>query len=523
MRAGRQRPAFLYMGTNVNEILNQGLFQLGSYSVFIGNDKIRVDSNEKRKCYTPIDDSFVGEIHYANEEAYNKLVEASIAAFNSWKLIPAPKRGEVVRNIGEAFRNNKERLAQLVTLETGKIYQEGLGEIQEVIDICDFAVGLSRQLYGLTFPSERTSHRIQEQYHSLGPIGVITAFNFPAAVWAWNAMIALVCGDTVIWKPSEKASFTAIACHELVVETLQKLNIDSTIVGLVIGGSQVGEWISNDKRIPLVSATGSVRMGKLVGKAVSTRLGKSLLELGGNNAVLISKHADLKMALKAVVFGAVGTCGQRCTSTRRVIIHETLSKEFVEKLANTYKTISIGNPLDPNTLVGPLVDELAVKNYEEAIARAVSQGGKIVYGNGVLKDKGKCYVLPTIIEIETTIPQVLDEVFAPIVYVLKFSGDISEAIQYNNEVPQGLSSSLFTQNQQEAEVFISNGGSDCGIANINIGTSGAEIGGAFGGEKETGGGRESGTDSWKAYMRKQTNTINFGNDLPLAQGIVFDF
>jgi aldehyde dehydrogenase (NAD+) len=511
------------METSVQAILAQDLFNKGVYSTRVGERLLKATDAPQLKCSTPIDDTYLGTIHFASIDQYNELVAASQLAFEKWRKVPAPKRGEVVRCIGDAFRNNKERLAQLVTLETGKIYQEGLGEIQEVIDICDYAVGLSRQLYGLTFPSERSAHRIQEQYHPLGPVGVITAFNFPAAVWAWNAMLALVCGDTVIWKPSEKASFTAIACYEVVVDTLKQLSIDTSIVGLILGGAQIGEWIANDKNIPLVSATGSVRMGKKVGQAVAQRLGKSLLELGGNNAVIISEHADLKMALKAVVFGAVGTCGQRCTSTRRVIVHESLKAGFLEKLIQTYKSITIGNPLSSQTLVGPLVDEAAVLQYQKAIDTALNQGAKLLYGGQLVNHLGKCYVTPTIIELDAMIPQAYEEVFAPILYVIKYKDLTTEAIRHNNEVSQGLSSSIFTQNQQEAEIFLSSWGSDCGIANINIGTSGAEIGGAFGGEKETGGGRESGTDSWKAYMRRQTNTINFGNDLPLAQGIVFDF
>jgi aldehyde dehydrogenase (NAD+) len=440
-------------------------------------------------------------------------------------MVPAPKRGEVVRQIGDRLRQYKEPLGKLVSYEMGKIYQEGLGEVQEMIDICDFAVGLSRQLYGLTMHSERPRHRMYEQYHPLGIVGVISAFNFPVAVWSWNAMLAMVCGDTVVWKPSSKTMLCAIAVHNIIADVLKENEVPEGVLNLVAGGSKyVGDNFLADKRVPLISATGSTRVGKRVGKIVGERLGRSLLELGGNNAIILSEKADLKMAMTAVLFGSVGTAGQRCTSTRRLIIHESIYDTFKAQLVNAYKQIRIGHPLDAKTLVGPLIDKGAVNDFVNAIEAAKKEGGNVITGGEVLSGAGYesgCYVVPCVIEAENHYHIVQEETFAPILYIMKYS-TIEEAIALNNNVPQGLSSSVFTRDMLEAEAFLSHEGSDCGIANVNIGTSGAEIGGAFGGEKETGGGRESGSDSWKIYMRRQTNTINYSTALPLAQGIKFD-
>ena len=478
----------------------------------------RIDS------YSPADGELIGIVNMATKIDYEKMIKTIQPAFAEWRQIPAPKRGEIVRQIGEELRKHKAELGKLVSYESGKIYQEGLGEVQEMIDICDFAVGLSRQLYGLTMHSERPNHRMYEQYHPLGQIGVISAFNFPVAVWAWNAMLALVCGDTVIWKPSEKTPLCAIACHQLVAKVLKENDIPEGVLNLVIGDGRIGELIANDKSIPLVSATGSTRMGVKVNTAVAQRLGRALLELGGNNAVIISEHADLDMALRAVVFGAAGTAGQRCTTTRRLIIHESIYNQFKAKLEMVYGQLRIGHPLAKNTMVGPLIDTTAVRMYEDTLRSVVEEGGKLIIGGKVLKGKdyeSGCYVQPALVEARNTFKKVQEETFAPILYLLKYS-KIDEAIRIQNDVPQGLSSSLFSNNILETERFLSAWGSDCGIANINIGTSGAEIGGAFGGEKETGGGRESGSDAWKVYMRRQTNTINYGSELPLAQGIKFD-
>jgi aldehyde dehydrogenase (NAD+) len=439
--------------------------------------------------------------------------------------VPAPKRGEIVRQIGDRLRQYKEPLGKLVTIEMGKIYQEGLGEVQEMIDICDFAVGLSRQLYGLTMHSERPHHRMYEQWHALGTIGVISAFNFPVAVWAWNAMLAAVCGDVCVWKPSEKTPLTAVACQHIVAQVLKENDLPEGIFNLIIGDAEIGALMANDRQVPLVSATGSTRMGKKVGEAVGRRLGRSLLELGGNNAIIITENANLEMALRATVFGAVGTCGQRCTSTRRLIVHESMYNEVKARLVKIYATLAIGNPLVASTLVGPLVDADAKNAFLNAIEAVKKEGGNLICGGEVLKggifDAGN-YVTPAIVEAENHYKMVQEETFAPILYLLKYSGELENAIEMQNAVHQGLSSSIFTSNMHEAEKFLAVAGSDCGIANVNIGTSGAEIGGAFGGEKETGGGRESGSDSWKAYMRRQTNTINYSNNLPLAQGIKFD-
>jgi aldehyde dehydrogenase (NAD+) len=471
-----------------------------------------------------VDGKKIGDVNSATQKEYDALVNKAQQAFLNWRKVPAPQRGEIVRQMGEAFRKNKSALGELVSYEMGKSLQEGLGEVQEMIDICDFAVGLSRQLYGLTMHSERPGHRMYEQYHPLGVVGIISAFNFPTAVWSWNAMIALVCGDVCIWKPSEKTPFCALACHHIISSVLQENKIDEGVCSLVIGGREVGEWLSADTRVPLVSATGSTAMGKKVAATVGQRLGKTLLELGGNNAIIITPQADLDIAIRGAVFGAVGTAGQRCTTTRRLIIHESLYETVKQKLKAAYGQLRIGNPLDQENHVGPLIDTDAVKRYSAAIEACKKEGGQFVIEGEVLSGSGYesgCYVRPCIAEAKPQYRIVQEETFAPILYLLSYK-DIDEAIAIQNEVPQGLSSAIMTLNLREAEQFLSASGSDCGIANVNIGTSGAEIGGAFGGEKETGGGRESGSDAWKAYMRRQTNTINFGKSLPLAQGIKFD-
>ena len=478
---------------------------------------------EEITSHTPVDGSVIASVTGVTRKTYDEVITAAETAYAEWRMWPAPKRGEVVRQIGEALRKYKEPLGRLVSYEMGKSLQEGYGEVQEMIDIADFAVGLSRQLYGLTMHSERPMHRMYEQWHPIGVVGIISAFNFPVAVWSWNAFIAWVCGDTCVWKPSEKTPITAIACQHIVAEVLKANGVPEGINGLIAGGREVGEWMSNDARIPLVSATGSTRMGKAVGAAVGARLGKSLLELGGNNAIIISEHADLNMSLIGCVFGAVGTAGQRCTTTRRLIIHEKVYDEFKGKLVAAYKQLVIGDPLSEASHVGPLIDTDAVKSYLDAIEKVKAEGGIEVVEGGVLEGAGYesgCYVKPCIIEAKAGYKMVQHETFAPILYIMKYN-TLDEAIEMQNNVPQGLSSSIMTLNMREAEQFLSQRGSDCGIANVNIGTSGAEIGGAFGGEKETGGGRESGSDSWKAYMRRQTNTINYGSTLPLAQGIKF--
>jgi aldehyde dehydrogenase (NAD+) len=461
----------------------------------------------------------------ATETEYHQVIEKAQAAFVEWRKIPAPKRGEIVRQLAERIRFYKEPLGKLVSYEMGKSLQEGLGEVQEMIDICDFAVGLSRQLYGLTMHSERPGHRMYEQYHPLGIVGIISAFNFPVAVWNWNTALAWVCGDVCVWKPSEKTPLTAIACQRITEEVFAANGVPEGVSGLVIGDGEIGKLMANDTRVPLISATGSTRMGKSVGAAVGQRLGRSLLELGGNNAIIIAPTADLKMVVPGAVFGAVGTAGQRCTSTRRLIIHASIYDKVTEALTSAYKQLSIGNPLDQNNHVGPLIDQDAVNNYLNAIEAAQKEGGKVLVEGGVLSGPGYesgCYVKPCIIEAENHFAIVQHETFAPILYVMKYTGDVHEAIAIQNGVPQGLSSAIMTNELKESEAFLSAAGSDCGIANVNIGTSGAEIGGAFGGEKETGGGRESGSDAWKVYMRRQTNTINYSDSLPLAQGIKFD-
>lgn len=473
---------------------------------------------------SPVDGKKIGEINSASKSEYDTVIQKAQQAFLEWRNIPAPRRGEIVRQMGEAFRENKAALGELVSYEMGKSLQEGLGEVQEMIDICDFAVGLSRQLYGLTMHSERPGHRMYEQYHPLGIVGIISAFNFPTAVWSWNAMIALVCGDVCVWKPSEKTPFCAIACHRIIASVLENNKIDEGVCSLVIGNREVGQWLAADTRIPLVSATGSTAMGKNVASIVGQRLGRTLLELGGNNAIIITPDADLDIAIRGAVFGAVGTAGQRCTTTRRLIIHESLYETVKEKLKIAYTQLKIGNPLDQQNHVGPLIDTDAVTRYRHAIEACKIEGGRFVVDGEVLSGAGfesGCYVRPCIAEAKPHYRIVQEETFAPILYLLSYR-DLTEAINIQNEVPQGLSSSIMTLNVREAEQFLSAAGSDCGIANVNIGTSGAEIGGAFGGEKETGGGRESGSDSWKAYMRRQTNTINYSQSLPLAQGIKFD-
>lgn len=474
---------------------------------------------------SPVDGKVIASVHAATEVDYEAVVLKAEEAFKEWRKWPAPKRGEVVRQLGEKLRENKDALGKLVSYEMGKSLQEGLGEVQEMIDICDFAVGLSRQLYGLTMHSERPGHRMYEQYHPLGIVGIISAFNFPVAVWNWNTALAWVCGDVTIWKPSEKVPLTAIACQQITKEVFEANGVPEGVSGLVIGGPEIGKLMANDTRVPLVSATGSTRMGKSVGAAVGERLGRSLLELGGNNAIIITPTADLKMVVPGAVFGAVGTGGQRCTSTRRLIIHEAVYDTVREALVKAYAQLSIGNPLDEMNHVGPLIDSDAVKMYEDALAAAKAEGGKIIVEGGVLEGSGYesgCYVKPAIVEAKNDFKIVQHETFAPILYIMKYSGGVENAIAIQNGVPQGLSSAIMTNSIKDSEAFLSCAGSDCGIANVNIGTSGAEIGGAFGGEKETGGGRESGSDAWKVYMRRQTNTINYSDSLPLAQGIKFD-
>ena len=473
---------------------------------------------------SPVDNKEIGTVISTDKETYEKIIKTAEAAFIEWRNWPAPKRGEIVRQMGDALRKEKQALGQLVSYEMGKSLQEGLGEVQEMIDICDFAVGLSRQLYGLTMHSERPSHRMYEQWHPLGIVGIISAFNFPVAVWSWNAALAWVCGNVTVWKPSEKTPLCGNAIQNIIAKVFKDNNVPEGVNNLIQGGREVGEWMSKDTRIPLVSATGSTRMGKLLNTAVAERLGKTILELGGNNAIIISEHADLDMSLIGAVFGAVGTAGQRCTSTRRLIIHEKVYDSFVAKLTKAYGQIKIGDPLDSKNHMGPLIDKEAVKMYLHSIEACKKEGGKFLVEGGVLEGKGYesgCYVKPCIAEALPHCAIVQHETFAPILYVMKYS-KLEEAIAIQNGVPQGLSSAIMTLNMRESELFLSQSGSDCGIANVNIGTSGAEIGGAFGGEKETGGGRESGSDAWKAYMRRQTNTINWSNHLPLAQGIQFD-
>jgi len=510
--------------TEIQDILNAlGIEQVNNGASTGG--KWFKTRGEKIDSFSPVDGTLIASVNAATEADYEAVILKAQEAFLEWRMIPAPKRGEVIRQLAERIRFYKEPLGKLVSYEMGKSLQEGLGEVQEMIDICDFAVGLSRQLYGLTMHSERPGHRMYEQYHPLGIVGIISAFNFPVAVWNWNTALAWVCGDVCVWKPSEKTPLTAIACQQITKEVFDANNVPEGVSGLVIGGAEIGKLMTNDKRVPLISATGSTRMGKSVGAAVGERLGRALLELGGNNAIIITPTADLKMVVPGAVFGAVGTAGQRCTSTRRLIIHESVYDKVRDALVNAYKQLRIGNPLDQNNHVGPLIDKDAVTNYLNSISAAVKEGGEVIVEGGVLEGAGYesgCYVKPCIIEAENHFAIVQHETFAPILYLIKYTGSVHNAIALQNGVPQGLSSAIMTNDLKESEAFLSQQGSDCGIANVNIGTSGAEIGGAFGGEKETGGGRESGSDAWKVYMRRQTNTINYTDSLPLAQGIKFD-
>ncbi|WP_353083959.1 aldehyde dehydrogenase family protein [Flavobacterium sp.] len=477
------------------------------------------------ESYSPVDGQLIAKVKTTTPEDYEKVMQTASEAFKTFRLMPAPKRGEIVRQFGEKLRKYKEPLGKLVSYEMGKSLQEGYGEVQEMIDICDFAVGLSRQLHGLTMHSERPGHRMYEQYHPLGIVGIISAFNFPVAVWSWNTALAWICGDVCVWKPSEKTPLCGIACQNIIAEVLKENNLPEGISCLINGDYKVGELMTHDKRVPLVSATGSTRMGKIVAQACAARLGNSLLELGGNNAIIVTPDADIKMTVIGAVFGAVGTAGQRCTSTRRLIIHESIYDKVRDAIVGAYGQLRIGNPLDQNNHVGPLIDTQAVQLYQHALEKVVAEGGKILVEGGVLSGEGYesgCYVKPAIAEAKNEFEIVQHETFAPVLYLLKYSGDVHDAIAIQNGVAQGLSSAIMTNNLREAEAFLSVAGSDCGIANVNIGTSGAEIGGAFGGEKETGGGRESGSDAWKVYMRRQTNTINYTTSLPLAQGIKFD-
>ncbi len=473
---------------------------------------------------SPVNGNAIARVRCCDSDTYEEAIRTAEKAFLEWRMYPAPKRGEIVRQFGEALRKNKESLGRLVSYEMGKSLQEGYGEVQEMIDICDFAVGLSRQLHGLTMHSERPGHRMYEQWHPLGIVGIISAFNFPVAVWSWNAALAWVCGDVCVWKPSEKTPLCALACQKIVAEVFKQNGVPEGVSTLLIGERDLGERLSKDPRIPLISATGSTAMGKAVGAAVGARLGRSLLELGGNNAIIISKDADLEVAIVGCVFGAVGTAGQRCTTTRRLIIHEDIYELFKNKMVAAFKQLRIGDPLNEHNHVGPLIDEAAVEGYLKAIEACKKEGGQFVVEGGKLEGEGYesgCYVQPAVAEVAPHFDVVQQETFAPILYLMKYK-TFEEAIAIQNGVPQGLSSSIMTLNLREAELFLSSTGSDCGIANVNIGTSGAEIGGAFGGEKETGGGRESGSDAWRVYMRRQTNTINYSNSLPLAQGIKFD-
>lgn len=484
---------------------------------------VSFSSNESLESFSPVDGKSIGSVSLTQRRDYDNIVESAQHAFMIWKNMPAPKRGEIIREIGDELTKEKSNLGKLVSYEMGKSLQEGLGEIQEMIDICYFATGLSRQLYGLSMHSERPGHRMLEQWHPLGIVGVISAFNFPVAVWSWNAALAWICGNVVIWKPSEKTPLCSIACQHIVQKIFSRHGIPDGVSCIINGNFKTGEWLSQDSRIALLSATGSVRMGKAVGMEVARRFGKSILELGGNNAIIVTPSADFKIVMTSVVFGAVGTAGQRCTSTRRLIIHESIYDKIITGLKNAYSQLKIGNPLEPGIHMGPLIDKQAVENYHSALQKIADQGGKMLIDGGSLTGdqySSGCYVRPCIAEVQRDMKIVHEETFAPILFVMKYK-TLEEAIAIQNEVPQGLSSSILTRDVQEAEIFLSHNGSDCGIANVNIGTSGAEIGGAFGGEKETGGGRESGSDAWKAYMRRQTNTINYSSDVPLAQGIQF--
>lgn len=507
---------------NMQEILKRLGIQDQNGGVFIGNQQF--GSGETITSYSPVDGKAIASFTTATPDEVNQAIEAAEDAQKAWRDVPAPQRGEIVRQFGNALREKKADLGALVSYEMGKSYQEGLGEVQEMIDICDFAVGQSRMMYGMTTHSERANHRMFEQWHPLGVVGIISAFNFPVAVWSWNTALAWIAGNACVWKPSEKSSLCAVACQHIWNEVAAANNVPAAISCVISGRADVGQQMCEDHRVPLISATGSTRMGKAVAQTVAGRLGKSLLELGGNNAVIISQHADLKMVIPATVFGAVGTCGQRCTSTRRLIIHESIYGQVKEALVSAYGQLRIGDPLDEANHVGPLTDQDAVTMYLNALDAVKRQGGTFLVEGGVLEGTGYesgCYVKPAIAEVNNDMQIVQDETFAPILYIMPYS-TIEEAIALQNGVAQGLSSAIMTNHVRESELFLSARGSDCGIANVNIGTSGAEIGGAFGGEKETGGGRESGSDAWKAYMRRQTNTINYGDTLPLAQGIKFD-
>lgn len=482
-------------------------------------------NGELIESYSPVDGQLIGKVKATTAADYEKVMQSATAAFKSFRAMPAPQRGEIVRQFGNKLRELKEPLGKLVSYEMGKSLQEGYGEVQEMIDICDFAVGLSRQLNGQTIPSERPGHVMREQWHPIGVVGIISAFNFPVAVWSWNTALAWICGDVCVWKASEKAPLCSIACQNIIADILKANNLPEGISCIINGDYRVGEMMTNDTRIPLVSATGSTRMGRIVGAKVAERFGKSLLELGGNNAIIITPTADLKVVVPGAVFGAVGTAGQRCTSTRRLIIHESVYDKVRDAIVGAYGQLTIGNPLDQKNHIGPLIDKDAVNTYLAAIEKAKAEGGKVLVDGGVLSGEGfesGCYVKPAIIEAENHFEIVQHETFAPVLYLMKYSGEVENAIELQNGVAQGLSSAIMTNSMKEAEKFLSFSGSDCGIANVNIGTSGAEIGGAFGGEKETGGGRESGSDAWKVYMRRQTNTVNYSDQLPLAQGIKFD-
>ena len=507
----------------IKEALNQLGVKDVNHGTSTGSNSF--GSGELISSYSPTDGQLIGKVSTTTREDYDKVIKTAQDAFLQFRAMPAPQRGEIVRQFGNRLRELKEPLGKLVSYEMGKSLQEGYGEVQEMIDICDFAVGLSRQLNGQTIPSERPGHVMREQWHSLGIVGIISAFNFPVAVWSWNTALAWVCGDVCVWKASEKAPLCAVACQNIIAEVLKENNLPEGISCIINGDYKVGEFMTTDHRIPLISATGSTRMGRIVGKIVAERFGKSLLELGGNNAIIITPTADLKVVVPGAVFGAVGTCGQRCTSTRRLIIHESVYNKVRDAIVGAYKQLTIGNPLDEKNHIGPLIDKDAVNIYLSAIEKAKAEGGNVLVEGGVLEGEGYesgCYVKPAIIEAENDFDIVQTETFAPILYLMKYSGDVENAIEMQNGVAQGLSSAIMTNEMKEAEKFLSFAGSDCGIANVNIGTSGAEIGGAFGGEKETGGGRESGSDAWKIYMRRQTNTVNYSDQLPLAQGIKFD-
>jgi aldehyde dehydrogenase (NAD+) len=508
----------------IQEILTQFGIEEVNNGASLGSKWLKT-RGERIDSYSPVDGKLIASVNSATEVDYEAAVLKAQEAFKVWRTVPSPKRGDIVRQLADRLRFHKDSLGKLVSYEMGKSLQEGLGEVQEMIDICDFAVGLSRQLYGLTMHSERPGHRMYEQYHPIGIVGIISAFNFPVAVWNWNTALAWICGDVCIWKPSEKTPLTAIACQQITKEVFEANDVPEGVSCVLIGGAEIGKLMAEDKRVPLVSATGSTRMGKSVGAAVGARLGSSLLELGGNNAIIMAPSCDLKMVIPGAVFGAVGTAGQRCTTTRRLIVHEDIYDKVLESMAKAYGQLRIGNPLDETNHVGPLIDTDAVQMYLDSLEQAVAQGGKVIVEGGVLEGEGYesgCYVKPAIVAAENHYAVVQHETFAPILYVMKYSGGVENAIKIQNGVPQGLSSAIMTNNLKEAELFLSCIGSDCGISNVNIGTSGAEIGGAFGGEKETGGGRESGSDAWKVYMRRQTNTINYSDSLPLAQGIKFE-